>query len=79
MRRQQPELHLLRVPDALAAALAVWRPHAGQVGQLQRRGLLHPGVRLPQRAGPPHRDRQRPRHVPAPGSGVQRYGFNPRQ
>lgn len=43
------------------------------MGQLQRRGLFHSGVRLPQRPGPPDRDRQRFGDLPAEGSGVQRY------
>ena len=71
-RRQQPELDLLRAPDALAAAQPVRRPAAGAVGLRAAGRLLHHGVRLPQRPRARHADRQRARHVPAARTRVPR-------
>lgn len=69
---QQSELDLLRAPDTLSAAQPVWRPAARPLGQLHHGRLLHPRLRLPQCPGSHHRDWQRPGHLPAEGSRVQR-------
>lgn len=54
----------------------MWRPAARPLGQLQHRRLLHPRLRLPQRSGAHHRDWQRPGHLPAERSRVQRSADN---
>ena len=69
--RQQPELNLLRAPDALAAAQPVWGPDAGPLGECGAGRLLHHGLRLPQRPGPCGGDGQWTGHIPAPWPRVQ--------
>lgn len=71
-RWQQFELDFLRAPDPLSAAQPLWRLTARPLGELQHGWLLHPRVRLPQRSGAHHRNRQRPCDLPAEGSRVQR-------
>ena len=72
-RRQQPELYILRAPDAVAAAQPVWWPPDGAVGERHSGRLFHHGLRLPERPRPHHRAGQRPRHVPTARARVQRW------
>ena len=65
-RRQQPELDLLRAPDAVAAAQPVWGPADGSLGQRRAGRHLHHGLRLPQRPRAHYRDGQWARDIPAP-------------
>jgi len=71
-RRQQPQLYILRAPDALAAAQFVWRPSAGALGQRAAGRLLHHCIGLPQCPRPYRRDGQWIRHIPTTWTRVPR-------